>query len=339
MAFNVLLQPGGLSFPATEDVSILKSAEKAGLALPYGCRGGSCGSCKGKLLSGELEREDEDPFALSDDERAAGYALLCVARPLSDVTIEIAEVARIGEIVVKTMPSRITSIERVAPDVILVELKLPATEAFDFRAGQYIELIFKDGERRAFSLANAPHETGFIQLQIRLTEGSYATRMFTEVLKVRDILRFEGPLGNFRLNTESCKPMVMVAGGTGFAPIKAILDDMAQQGIERPVHLYRGSRDRTGLYLPQVHEQWQAALPGFHYVPVLSDATPACAWDGRTGLVHQAVLEDLSDLSGFEAYVCGAPVMIDAARRDFIARGLPPEAFFADAFTPAPLKK
>ena len=339
MAFNVVLQPSGLQFSATDDVSILKSAEIAGMALPYGCRGGSCGSCKGKLLSGQLEREDEDPFALSEDDRAAGFALLCVAKPRSDVTIEIAEVARLGDIVVKTMPSRITTIERVAPDVVLVTLKLPAAEAFDFRAGQYIELMFKDGERRAFSLANPPHETGSVQLQIRLAENSYSTRMFTEVLKERDILRFEGPLGTFQRNPDSSKPMIMVAGGTGFAPIKSMLDDMAYKGIEREVHLYRGSRDRTGLYLSQLPEQWAASLPGFKYVPVLSDATPACAWTGRTGFVHQAVLDDFADLSGFEVYVCGAPVMVDAARRDFIARGLPSEAFFADAFTPATSKK
>lgn len=339
MAFNVTLQPSGLQFTAAKDSTILDAAENAGVALPYGCRGGSCGACKGKVIEGRLERGIEDRFALTEAERAAGCMLLCVARPQSDVVLEIADVGRVGDIVVKTMPSRITSIERIAADVLVVTLKLPATESFDFCAGQYIELLFKDGERRAFSLANAPHEQGSVQLHIRLTEGSYSSRMFNEVLKVRDILRFEGPLGAFHLNPASTKPIIMVAGGTGFAPIKAILDDMAHKGIHREVHFYRGSRDRAGLYLPQLIEGWEKTLPNFTYVPVLSDPTPACNWSGRIGLVHQAILEDIADISGFEIYACGAVAMVEAARHDFIARGLPPEAFFADAFTPAPTKK
>lgn len=338
MAFNITLQPSGLQFAADEDCTILDAAEKAGVALPYGCRGGSCGTCKGKVLEGNIERGIEDRFALTDEERASACMLLCVAQPHSDAVIEIADVGRVGDVVVKTLPSRITSIERVAPDVLLVTLKLPATESFGFRAGQYIELLFKDGERRAFSLANAPHEQGYVQLHIRLAEGSYSTRVFTEVLKERDILRFEGPLGAFHLNV-STKPIIMVAGGTGFAPIKTLLDDMAYRGIKREVHLYRGSRDRAGLYLPQLAERWARTIPGFTQVPVLSDPTPACAWNGRTGFVHQAVLEDFADLSGYEVYVCGAVAMVEAARHDFIARGLPSEAFFADAFTPAPAKK
>lgn len=339
MAFNVTLQPSGLNFPVAEDATILEAAEKAGITLSYGCRGGSCGTCKGKVIEGKLERGSEDQFALTDAERATGYALLCQAHARSDLVLEAADVVRLGDIVVKTLPSRIMSIERAAPDVLIVTLKLPASEVFDFRAGQYIELMFKDGERRAFSLANAPHEQGFVQLHIRLTSGSYSARMFTEVLKERDILRFEGPLGTFQLNPASGKPMIMVAGGTGFSPIKSILDDMVHKGIQREVYLYRGSRDRAGLYLSNLSEQWATALTNFKYIPVLSDATPACSWNGRSGLVHQAVLEDFADLSGFEVYACGAVAMVDAARRDFLAHGLPLEAFFSDAFTPALPKK
>ena len=163
--------------------------------------------------------------------------------------------------------------------------------------------------------------------------------MFTEVLKEKDILRFEGPLGTFHLNPTSGKPMIMVAAGTGFAPIKAILDDMAQRNIQREVHLYRGSRDRAGLYLPHHAEQWGKTLQKFTHVPVLSDATSACDWSGRTGLVHEAVLEDFTDLSEYEVYACGAVAMVEASRRDFLAHGLLPDAFFADTFTPAPQKK
>ena len=262
-----------------------------------------------------------------------------MVKPRSDTVIEAAAAVRASDIVVKTLPSRIASMERVAPDVLVVTLKLPATEGFDFRAGQYITLLFKDGERRDFSLANAPQEHGQVQLHIRLAQGSYSTRMFTEVLKERDILRFEGPLGAFHLDYGSTKPIIMLAGGTGFAPVKAILDDMAHQGIRREVHLYRGARDRAGLYLPQLAEQWAAAMPHFTHVPVLSDPTPVCSWSGRTGLVHQAVLEDFADLSAFEVYACGAVAMVEAAWHGFIAHGLPADAFNADAFTPAPIKK
>ena len=339
MAFNITLQPSGLQFAAADGSTILEAAETAGIALPYGCRSGNCGSCKGKVREGNVDRGSEDPLALTEEERAAGFLLLCGAKPRSDAIIEIPSVVRAGDIVVKTLPSRIASLERVAPDVLVVTLTLPATASFDFRAGQYITLLFKDGARRDFSLANAPHEQGQVQLHIRLAEGSFSTRMFTEVLKERDILRIEGPLGTFHLDFGSTKPIIMLAGGTGFAPIKAILDDMAHQGIRREVHLYRGARDRTGLYLPQLPEQWAATIPHFTHVPVLSDPTPADNWDGRTGLVHEAVLEDFADLSGFEVYACGAMAMVEAAHRDFSARGLPPDAFFADAFTPAPIKK
>ena len=343
MAFTINLRPSGLQFAADADSTVLDSAEKAGIALPYGCRGGSCGACKGRVIEGDVERGIEDQFAMTDAERAAGFVLLCVAQPRSGAVIEVADVSRLGGIVVKTLPSRIISIEHAAPDVLIVALKLPASEAFDFRAGQYITLMFKDGERRDFSLANAPHELGFVQLHIKLNAGSYTARMFNDVLKERDILRFEGPLGSFGINTASTKPMILLAGGTGYAPIKSILDHMAHGGCDggtrRDVHLYRGAPDRAGLYLPDQHWQWVSAFDNFAYVPVLSDPTPACQWTGRKGLVHQAVLDDFADLSGFEVYACGSPAMIDAARLDFAARGLPPDAFFADAFTPAPATK
>ena len=339
MAFNITLQPGGLQFAAAEDRTILDSAENAGIALPYGCRGGSCGACKGRVVGGSIERGIEDRFAMTDEQRADGFVLLCMAHPHSDAVIEVTDVSRTGDIVIKTLPTRINAITRAAPDVLSITLQLPASEAFDFRAGQYIALLFKDGERRDFSLANAPHEQGSLQLHIRPTDGSYTTHMFGEVLKERDILRIEGPLGSFHLNPDSTKPIIMLAGGTGFAPIKSILDDMAHKGIKREAHLYRGARDRAGLYMAELHDQWATTLQNFSEVSVLSDATPACKWNGRTGLVHQAVLDDFDDLSGYEVYACGAVAMINAARHDFIARGLPAEAFFADAFTPAPARK
>lgn len=339
MAFTITLQPSGLQFAVAEGSTILDAAEHAGVALPYGCRNGSCGACKGKVVMGQVERGIEDRFSLSDDERADGYVLMCAAAVHSDAVVRVDDVGRMAPIVIKTVPVRISAIERAAPDVLVVTFKLPSAESFDFRAGQYVELLFKDGERRAFSLANAPFEKGSIQVHIRLSPGSYSARMFTEVLKVKDILRIEGPMGSFHLNDASKKPIIMLAGGTGFAPIKSILDDMAHHGTRREVHLYRGSRDRAGLYMAHLEDEWTKAIPGFRHVHVLSDPTLACAWSGRTGLAHLAVLEDFVDLVKYEVYACGAVAMVEAAHRDFIARGLPPEAFFADAFTPAPPKK
>ncbi|MFY9327068.1 MAG: 2Fe-2S iron-sulfur cluster-binding protein [Georgfuchsia sp.] len=339
MAFNITLRPSSLLFEAADDSTILAAADKAGIALAYGCRGGSCGTCKGKVLEGNIERGIDDLFALTEAERAAGWVLLCTAKVRSDAVIEVAAAVRTANIVVKTLSARIDSLEHVAPNVLIIMLSLPTTESFDFRAGQYITLLFKGGERRDFSLANAPHETGQVQLHIRLAEGSLSTRMFTEVLKKGDILDFEGPIGAFQLNPDSTKPIIMLAGSTGFAPIKSILDDMAHRGVRRGVHLYRGARNRAELYLPQLAEHWSQAIPDFTHVPVLSDPTPECEWHGRSGLVHEAVLQDFADLSAFEVYACGAVAMLEAARHDFIAHGLPHEAFFADAFTAAPAKQ
>jgi CDP-4-dehydro-6-deoxyglucose reductase len=214
-----------------------------------------------------------------------------------------------------------------------MKLKLPANERLQFLAGQYIEFLLPEGKRRAFSLANAPHEDDLLELHLRLIPGGAFTAQVFSTMKVKDILRFEGPLGTFRLREESDKPMVMVAGGTGFAPIKALIEHAIHNHIKRPIALYWGAKNRAELYLPELPQQWAAAHPHITYVPVLSEPLPTDHWTGRTGFVHQAVLEDIADLSGYQAYVCGAPVMVEAALRDFTARGLPADEFFADVFS------
>jgi len=234
------------------------------------------------------------------------------------------------------MPCRVQTIERVADDVVVLRLKLPANERLQFLAGQYIEFLLKDGKRRAFSIANAPHDDGFLQLHVRLIAGGEFTGHVFGAMKEKDILRFQGPYGSFFLREESAKPMILLAGGTGFAPIKALVEDALHRNARRPMEIYWGARNRAGLYLPDLPRQWAAAHGHVRYIPVLSDATPADAWDGRSGLVHRAVLEDHADLSAYQVYACGAPAMIDAARVEFVAHGLPAEEFFADAFTFAP---
>jgi CDP-4-dehydro-6-deoxyglucose reductase len=334
MAYQISLQPGDHHFSAEAEQTVLEAAQAAGLLLPHGCRDGACGSCKGRVLAGEVDYGHAAGDALPAAERAAGYALFCCARPRSDLVLEARNVSRAGDIPVKKLPARVQKLELLAPDVMRIELKLPASEPFRFRAGQYIDIVLADGGRRSFSIANPPQDAGRLELHVRRIDGGRFTAHVFETMKERDILRFEGPLGSFWLREDSARPIAMVAGGTGFAPIKGIIEYAVAIGLTRPITLYWGARDHAGLYLDALARGWEGVLPGFRYIPVLSDLPAGTAWDGRRGLVHQAVLDDFADLSGHEAYVCGAPAMVDAARRSFTAeRGLAADAFFADAFT------
>ena len=330
MSVQVTILPSGHTYSTTPEETILQSALDAGFTLPYGCRDGACGSCKGKLVAGEIDYGRYSPSALTDAERKQGYALFCCARPLSDVTIECREVSGLGDIAVKKLPARVESLTRAAPDVMVMTLKLPTQERLQFLAGQYLDILMKDGRRRSFSMANPPHSDAFIELHIRHVPGGQFTDHVFGHMKVRDILRFEGPLGTFFLREDSQKPIILLAGGTGFAPIKSIIEHAIHKGIERPMTLYWGARDVAGLYLRELAEKWAREVPHFQFVPVLSEE----AWPGRRGWVHEAVMTDHPDLSGHEVYACGAPGMIEAAKRDFVSRcGLPIEAFFADVFS------
>ncbi|HZV54792.1 MAG TPA: CDP-6-deoxy-delta-3,4-glucoseen reductase [Rhodocyclaceae bacterium] len=333
MAYTVTLKPSGHTYPAPADTTLLQAALDAGLTLPYGCRDGACGACKAKVAEGLIDYGNAQEHALTPEDRDNGLALTCCAKPLSDVVLEVREVSSQKDIPVRTMPCRVHELRKVADDVMVLRLKLPTNERLQFLAGQYVEFLLPEGKRRAFSLANAPHEDEILELHIRMIPGGNFTEQVFSTMKVKDILRFEGPLGTFHLHEESTKPMVMVAGGTGFAPIKALIEHAIHNHIERPVAIYWGAKNRAELYLPELPQQWAAAHPHITYVPVLSEPATSDAWAGRTGFVHQAVLEDFADLSRHQAYVCGAPVMVEAAQRDFIARGLPADEFFADIFS------
>ena len=331
MTHKITVQPGGQTCLADNGSTILRAALGAGINLPYGCRNGSCGSCKGRVREGAVDHGEADAKALSEAEKAQGYALFCCARPLSDLVIEARQIDADPTHEVKNLPARVERMQRLAPDVMALFLKLPANERLSFAAGQYIEIICGDGKRRAYSLANAPHDADLLQLHVRLSPGGgFSERVFKE-MKERDMLRFEGPLGSFQLDEASSKPIILLAGGTGFAPIKSIMEHLLRLGKDRRVSLYWGARDRAGLYLPELPQRWSAES-GVRYVPVLSDPLPGDAWDGRCGLVHEAVLADIDDLRGHQVYAAGSPAMVVSAQRDFVARGLPAEAFFADAF-------
>jgi CDP-4-dehydro-6-deoxyglucose reductase len=331
MSYQIKVEPSQHQFAAEADETILEAALRQGLSLPYGCRNGACGACKGKVLSGSVDHGKALPQGLSEADKAAGLTLFCCASAQSDLTIECREVRSDREIEVKTLPARIERMEKLAPDVMAVYLRLPASERLQFLAGQYIDILLKDGKRRSFSLANAPHDDGLLELHIRHVPGGLFTEQVFSTMKVRDILRINGPHGSFHLQEESSRPLLLVAGGTGFAPIKALVEHLLYESVVRPITLYWGARDAAGLYLPELPANWAATQASIVYVPVLSE--PAQAWGGRSGLVHAAVLADFPDLSGHDVYICGAPAMIDAARRDFAQAGLPAAQFFADAFT------
>ncbi|MEI6837507.1 MAG: CDP-6-deoxy-delta-3,4-glucoseen reductase, partial [Alcaligenaceae bacterium] len=299
---------------------------------------GACSTCKAKVLSGSVEAGSSPAQILSADEIEAGFTLLCQARATSDLVIESRELRLASDIQIRKIPSRVTAIARPTPDVALLTLQLPATETFRFHAGQYIEVILKDGKRRSYSMANAPHSASSLELHLRhLNGGLFTDHVFgvgAPAMKEREILRLEGPFGSFFLREDSQLPIVMVASGTGFAPIKAIVEHMIHQEIRRPITLYWGGRRPADLYMNALAEQWASTVPEFTYVPVISDALPEDGWAGRTGFVHRAVMQDFADLSGHQVYACGAPIVVDSARREFIAQcRLPEDAFFADSFT------
>jgi len=348
MAFKVSVRPSGRQFLAESTENILDAALRSGVGLPFGCKDGACGSCKARVLSGELEQGWHAAPALSTQEHAGGMALLCCAQPRSDLVIEVREIAGYGEFPARRMPCRITHLDLIAPDVVIVTLQLPASERLQYRAGQFLEFTLGEGARRCYSIATAPHAEGPLSIHVRHMPGG----VFTDALfgtagksiKERDILRLEGPLGTFFLRPDSGRPIVLLASGTGFAPIKAIAetifhlrlnhDDALRARPVQPVVLYWGARARLDLYMDALPTRWASEQPNFHYVPVLSDALEQDAWTGRTGFVHRAVMQDLPDLSGYDVYACGAPAMVEAARRDFVDHcGLPEDQFMADAFT------
>jgi CDP-4-dehydro-6-deoxyglucose reductase len=368
--FKVQVQPSGREFTAQPDQTVLAAALAAGITLPHACQDGACGTCKGRVLAGRIEQGPHAESALSGDEATRGYALLCCALPLSDLVLEVRVPTSLEGIVARRMPARIERIERPVPDVAILTLKLPAGEQLLFRAGQYVDFLLPGGERRSYSIASPPGAGGPLEFHIRHQPGGVFTDtlfgLATPALVERAIVRIEGPLGNFHLHEDDTAPIVLLAGGTGFAPLKAIAETIFAKGLNRDdgntgrpgrsVTLYWGARRRPDLYLDALPRRWAAEEPNFRYIPVLSEpvervepvesvesakrvepardgADAVDGWSGRAGWVHHAVMADLPDLSAHQVYACGVPAMVDAARRDFIAHcGLRAVNFHADAF-------
>ena len=338
MTYTITVQPSGRSFEAEPAETMLAAGIRQGIGLPYGCKDGACGSCKCKKISGTVTHGPHQDKALSAQEEADGYVLTCCGTATSDVVLESRQVTHAGAFPIKKMPARVATLEKLSPDVVRLKLQLPANDIIQYHAGQYVEFILRDGARRSYSMANAPHtliESGapMVDLHIRHMPGGKFTDHVFGAMKEKEILRIEGPYGSFHLQ-ESPKPIVLLASGTGFAPIKAIIEHMQFMGITREAVLYWGGRRPHDLYMNDWVQARCAEMPHLKYVPVVSDALPEDGWSGRTGFVHLAVLQDFADLSGHQVYACGAPIVVDSARKDFVEKaGLPEHEFFADAFT------
>lgn len=330
MPFLVTIPQQDLQFECANDQTVLDAALSQGVTLSYGCRNGLCGSCKGQLIKGEIAYPDGKPGGISDEEIANNEALFCKAVPQSDLTIKVAVIEQQTTIEVKTLPVRVSSIEYLAEDVVKLILQLPAMETFHFHAGQWVYFVLKDGRKRAFSLANAPNDNGQIELQVRHAVGGVFTDFVFNQLAEGDLLRIEGPHGSFWFQNDD-KPLLLVAGGTGFAPLKGIFEELSEQPLQQKVHLFWGSRKKNDLYQENLVQQWQQQF-GIDYTAVLSEAELDDEWTGETGFVHQAVLKAYPDLKDYAVYMAGPPQMIESCKQGFIAAGLDPECLYYDSF-------
>lgn len=329
--FAIRVHPDEKTVTARFGETILDAGLRSGLDLPYDCRNGGCGACKCAVLIGEVDPGMYQPSALSPQERALGKVLMCCATPLSEVEIEYVPASGAVPAKAREYAGRVVAMEKLAHDVMKLIVKLPEGESVPFAAGQYLNVLLEDGQRRAFSFANPPHERDRIELHIRLVPGGrYTTHVF-EKMKEGDEIRFEAPLGDFALR-ESTRPIIFVAGATGFAPVKSMVEDAFHNGIRRPIYLYWGVRKRRDLYLPQLAERWQREHANFKFIPVLSEPGPEDDWSGRTGLVHQAILQDFPDLAGKEIYACGSVKMVEAIFPQLKAQGAEDGMCFSDAF-------
>ncbi len=333
MSFTVTNQRNGEQFDTRPGESILDAALRDNRIFPYGCRSGVCGACKCELVSGSVDYGDYEDFALSDDEKAAGKLLICQATPLEDVVIDADEVMTGQNIQIRMLPCRIGRMERLADDVMRLYLTLPKSQEFNFIPGQYIDLLMKDGQRRSFSIASQPQQVreDGLELHIRLVPGGQFTPRVFDGMKERDLLRLEGPFGTYFLQSDVDRPVIMVAGGTGFAPVKGLIEHAMDEDPNYSIHLFWGARDRKDLYLDSLASEWASRYQNFRYTPVLSESSSA-DWTGATGFAHEAVIAEYDDFSGHDVYASGPPVMVNAVRDHLSKRGMSIESFHFDSF-------
>ena len=329
---TIKLQLSGKTFTSNPGETVLEAALRQGVKLPYSCKNGTCGNCKGRLISGSVSYPIHPPLALDAKEKSAGDVLLCQAVADNDLLVSVREIEAIKDIPVRLLPARVSSKTLLSPNVIKLKLRLPKTQRMQFLAGQYIEILLPGGKRRAFSIASAPADADELELHIRHVDGGNFTSWVFNELEVKGILRIEGPLGTFFIRHNSQRPMIMMGGGTGFAPLKSMIEYLLRKKSRRPIHLYWGARNLTELYCLDLPKSWEAEFSHIQFTPVLSDPAAEDNWLGRSGFVHTAVIDDYPDLSAHEVYMSGPPIMIDTARHAFPAQGLSDERLFYDSF-------
>lgn len=331
MSYSITVKPSGHQFTAEADETVLEAALRQGLSFPYGCRNGACGACVGTVLEGQVSYE-EPPMGLDDDEIEAGKALFCSAQAQSDLVIEVHEVTSSRDIAIKNLPAKVFELNKLNDDVMQVFIKLPEAERLQYLAGQYLDILLPDGRRRSFSIANAPHDDTYIELHIRhIVGGEFTDHVFRD-MHAQELLRIEGPHGSFFLREDSDRAILLLATGTGFGPVKAIVEHAIAEGLQRPIYIYWGARDKAGLYMDELVSRWDYEYAHIHYRPVLSQPKPEDQWQGRTGHVQDAVQADFNDLRDFELYACGHPAMVYSAKDALVALGIAPEHCYSDAF-------
>ena len=331
MSFRISVPASGHEFDVEQDETVLEAALRQGIGLPYGCRNGACGKCAGELISGEVKYARE-LSSLALEQQQQGKTMFCQAYPQTDLEIKVREIINNRDIETKILPCRVETMQLLTHDIMKLELKLPETERLQFLAGQYIEFLLKDGKRRAFSIANAPHDDALIELHIRhVPDGQFGDYVF-DGMKVKELMRLEGPLGSYYLREESERPIILMGGGTGFAPLKGMLEHAFHVGLNRPIHLFCGVRAYRDLYMDAMVKGWVQQHDNLKYTPVLSEPDEADNWQGKTGFVHEAIIDEYPDLSGYDVYMSGPPPMIKAGMDAFYAHGLPESQIYSDSF-------
>ncbi|NDY96029.1 2Fe-2S iron-sulfur cluster-binding protein [Wenzhouxiangella limi] len=333
-ANQITVASSGRSFSARPGETVLSAALRHGIVLPYSCKNGTCASCKCRIVEGTVGYPYNPPSALEFNDLYAGFGLSCQAVPEGDLVIEARELEQVADIPVRKLPARVESLEKFTPEIMRLRLKLPKAARLQFLAGQYIDIIQADGKRRAFSIASAPSETDFIELHIKHVSGGGFTGQVFETMKPKDILRFEGPLGTFFIRRSSDRPLILMGGGTGFAPLKSMVEELIEAGDPRPVGLFWGVRTEADLYASKLIGTWMEQHPDLSFTPVLVE--PGSDWSGESGLVHEAVIRQVADLADHDVYMSGPPAMVSAGREAFLGAGVPEDRLFYDSFDFAP---
>jgi NAD(P)H-flavin reductase/ferredoxin len=329
MTYDVRVAGTEIVFPCEPDEAVLDAAERAGFVIPYSCRKGVCSTCQGGLTAGTADVRGRGGI-----EGPAEDVLLCRTRPRSDLQIAPHRIARREPQVRRTLTAKVHKIIYQADDVAVLALRFPTGVRVKFRAGQYLTVTLPDGDTRNYSMANPPHRNDGVLLHVRRVPGGRFSGEILDGLAKGDTLQVELPFGEFCIDAQSQRPVLLVVTGTGFAPVRSIVEDQIRRGADRPMHLYWGARKEADLYQADVATTWAATHGWFSFTPVLSD--PEAGWTGRTGHVHRAVLADVPDLRGHDVYACGNPAMTAAVHDEFAhIGGLPPDRCFSDAFVPS----